>query len=211
MLRNRKKIILATLSILAIIASIIICIVVRIATEEERVYKKYEQIELGMTMDEVKKLLGKPEETLEKYFEEDDYISKAFALAEYGYVNAEFWYYRGREYDENVKADIDFDMDYEFQPYYQIRIAFNSGGEVIEAYFNSKSHYFSLLDDYGSGDDKIVKEIEYLDGAHVLGEQNEKVKISFEDGSAYLGEVEILTDEDGEYIDHRWSMFHINE
>ena len=162
---------------------------------EKTVFEKYETIELGMTLDEVKSILGKPEETLEEYFEEDDVFGAALALNEYGYYNADFWYYRGAEYDDNVKADMDFDYNYEFKPFYQLRVTFQEG-KVVETYFNSQAQYFSILDDYGGGDDKTMKSIEYLD--------DEYAEIYFEDGSVYLGAVEILNDGDKKYIDHRW-------
>ena len=171
---------------------------------EESLYEKYEKLELGMTMDEAEDILGKAEETEAKYFDDENTIAAGMTLATYGYINADFWYYRGEEYDKNVKADNEFDLEYEYLPYYQLRVTFNAEGKLVEAYFNTETEYFSL-GDYGAGEDKKIKSVEYLDGAHEEGENKENAKLFFEDGSAYLGEVKFATDYFGEeYIDHPW-------
>ena len=171
---------------------------------EESLYERYEKLELGMTMDEAEDILGKAEETEAKYFDDENSIAAGMAWATYGYINVDFWYYRGEEYDKNVKADNEFDLEYEYLPYYQLRVTFNAEGKLVEAYFNTEMEYFSL-GDYGAGEDKKIKSVEYLDGAHEEGENKENVKIFFEDGSAFLGEVKFATNYNGEeYIDHPW-------
>ena len=209
--KYKKIIIISAAAILALVVAIIIILSVRAAHEEERLYKNYEKLEIGMTMKEVEKVLGKADETEAKYFEDVDGVSAGMAWATYGYINVDFWYYRGEEYDKNVKADNEFDLEYEYLPYYQLRVTFNAEGKLVEAYFNTETEYFSL-GDYGAGEDKKIKSVEYLDGAHEEGENKENVKIFFEDGSAFLGEVKFATNYNGEeYIDHPWGELVVDQ
>ena len=67
------------------------------------------------------------------------------------------------EYDKNKKASDNFDLSYDYQPYYQIRITFDKSGKVIETYFNSNTETLTLSD-YGSYKDKTMESIEFLDG-----------------------------------------------
>ena len=106
---RNKKILIITASIILAVSIIFTVIGCSLQDRPEAMLEKYEKIELGMTMVEVQEILGMPEESIAQYFEEDDYISAAFARMRYGYYNADFWYYRGREYDDNLKADMDFD------------------------------------------------------------------------------------------------------
>lgn len=208
--RNKKTITLVSSIILVVLAATIAFLLLRTLFDDKIAYKKYQKIELGMTMEEVEAILGKPEETKDTHYDEDssdigDAISAGFDWAQYGHLNADFWYYRGPEYDKNLEADLEGNWNYDFQSYYQIRITFNQYGKVIEAYFNTKTDYLAY-DDYGSNEDKTLSSFEYLDGSHLTteGETTEKIRLYFEDGSAYLGELEVL----GEYGDfsaeHPW-------
>lgn len=164
------------------------------ANEDKRMFKKYEKIELGMTMEEVEDILGEPEDVYDTHPDEEQDFSTAIDTAMYGYYDADFWYYRDKEYDKNVEAGDNFDLDYDYQPYTQIRIVFDKSGKVIEAYFNTNTDIFSLSD-YGGGEDKTMTEIEFLDGEWDSKKaSNEEVRIDFEDGSSFLGTLSIKKD-----------------
>ena len=201
-LHKRKAI--AAGAILLVTITALIILLISCAGGAKVSYEDYSKIELGMTMDEVKKTLGKPHEELAKYTDDD--MSIGLATATYGYCNVDIWYYRSEEYNDNEKAANELDFDYEFKTYEQIRIVFNEDGKVIEAYYNPVCEYDTLFDDYGGGDDKEMTSIEYLDGEHKKTETKEQVRMIFEDGSDYLGEVKIYNKK----IEHRWGTFAID-
>ena len=201
-IKYKQKIIIIGASVLAAVAILITVIAVYNANEEKRMYRKYEKIELGMTMDEVEDILGKPEDVADTHVDDDD-VSSAFDAAIYGFSDADFWYYRGKEYDKNMKASDNFDLSYDYQPYYQIRIAFDKSGKVVETYFNTNTDLFSILTDYGSSKDKKMTEIEFLDGEYDSKKTSyEAVKIDFDDGSSYVGTVHIYKGTNT--FTHRW-------
>ena len=130
-IKNGKKKLVVAITIILAVAIIFAVTCCSPQESPESILEKYEKIELGMTMSEVEEILGAPEKKVDKYFDDDDYFSAAFAVAEYGYYNADFWYYRDSQYDQNLKAEMNFDLDYEFKPYCQIRVTFDSEGKVI--------------------------------------------------------------------------------
>lgn len=199
--RNRKKAIIFGCAVLGVIAILLSLLIFWSSITEKIAYGKFEKIELGMSMETVEGILGKPDETYNTHIETDDSslgsalgsaLSQASAERRYGYLDADFWYYRGNEYKDNEKADLNFEWG-EFKPYYQIRITFNAQGKVIEAYFNTETAY-DALDDYGAGESKTLKSVEYLNRMHT------KARLCFQDGSAYLGKVEEMDD----YLAHPW-------
>jgi len=200
---NKKKIIIISAIAVAIVALIVAAIIIipRLVedAEDENILEQYDKIELGMTREEVEEILGEPEDTHSEHIEDEDWMDKVLALSRYGYADADFIYYRGKEYDENLEADENFDLDYELQTYYQIRVTFDTEGKVIECYLNTVTNYFAI-DDYG-GTDKVVSTLELLD--------NGTAKITFEDGSKYLGGYEIETENGTEYIDHPWGEIEV--
>ena len=70
----------------------------------------------------------------------------------------------------------------------------------------------SILWNYGSRDEKTVSTFEFLDGAHELTETTEKVRITYDDGSAYCGEREVFTDRKTKEtaIDHPWGVYTVS-
>lgn len=210
-LKNKKKqvIIAASIILAAVVAVIVFAIIGAAGKTPEAMLKKYEKIELGMTMSEVKKILGKADEKDDKYFDEEEEFSIAASIITHGYYNADFWYYRGSGYEENVKAIEEFKWDQEFKPYYQIRITFNSDGEVIETYYNAEIDSLLMFDDYGTSD-KTVTTVEYLDGEDTADEDKEMVKIYFDDGSVYLGEVKIVSTKGDKTMEHPWGDIEID-
>lgn len=210
--KYKMIIIISAAAVLAIVATIIIIVSLKDAHEEENLYKRYERLELGMSMEEVEDILGKAEEVESKYFEDESGLGAGIALSIYGYINADFWYYRGDEYEENIKAMESLDAEYEFLPYYQLRVVFDADGKLIEAYFNTNMEFSIFRDEYGAGDDKVLTSVEYLDGSHSEDETKENAKLFFEDGSAFLGEVEFAKNSmDEEYIKHHWGDLYINQ
>lgn len=209
-LKNKKKLLIIAASIIlaAVVTVIVIAIIGAASKTQEARLEKYKKIELGMTMSEVKKILGKADETEAKYFDEEDEFSIGAAIVTHGYYNADFWYYRGSEYKENIEALENFEWDYEIKPYYQIRITFNENGEVIETYYDAIIDSLITFGDYGTGD-KTVTTIEYLDGEETADEDKEQVKLCFDDGSIYLGEVKIVSSKYEKKIEHPWADIEI--
>jgi DNA-binding XRE family transcriptional regulator len=199
--KHKMKIIIAGVALVLAVIAIIVCVSIYSANEYERMFANYEKIELGMTMDEVEDILGKAEDT---HVEENKgYVAEGMAEAIYGFANAEFWYYRGAGYDENQKALENLDLNAEYQPYYQIRISFNENGKVVETYFISECSEIAVLTDYGTNEDKELLSFEFLnDTTDIKGEED--VKLTFEDGSVYLGTVELLKNNK---INHPWGDF----
>lgn len=200
--RNPKKAIISGCAILGIVAILLPLFIFWSSIVEKVNYGRFEKIELGMTMDEVEDILGKPDETQNTHSESTDdigsIIGSAFDEDRYGYLDADFWYYRGKEYKQNEKAALNFEWG-EFKPYYQIRITFNAQGKVIEAYFNTETAY-DASNDYGCGEDKTLKSVEYLN------RMRSKARLTFEDGSAFLGNAE----EYYGYIIHPWGKLQID-
>ncbi len=202
--KYKKILILAAVGLLVALVAVILCVTILSATEEERMFEKFEMIELGMTMDEVEEILGEAEETGDTSLA----ILTRIAIEEYGYAEADFWYYRGKEYDKNMDKIESLDLDYEFEPYDQIRIAFNDDGEVIEAYFHANM-LESLMSDYGVGEDKEIDSIQYFDKSDKVTakpEQAVTAKICFTDGSVYLGKIDVDTNAVGDEVTvkHPW-------
>ena len=151
--------------------------------------EKFHELTLGMTMDEVREIFGEPEETVSKYNEKGGDFNEALILLEYGYCDADFWYYRSNSYYKNEKAweDVltdDPSLDEDMQNYSVIRITFENG-KLIEAFYNADIPFNIYADDYECREDKTVDTAEHLEGFK-LG-YTSKIKLSFTDGSLYLG------------------------
>ena len=151
--------------------------------------EKFNQIELGMTMDEVKAILGDAEETLSKYVSSSNQFQEALVLVDHGYCNADFWFYHSTSYYENEDAFNDAltedpDLDYEMKPYTTVRITFKEN-VVIEAFYNADIPYNFYANDYECREDKTLASVTHY-GEIVTYDEN-KVKFTFTDGSVYLG------------------------
>ena len=214
LIKYKKKIILAAAALIIVVAAILVGASVWKATEDDRMLKKFEQIELGMTKAQVEELLGEAEETFKSKLSGVSALD-AVTEQEYGYADAEFWYYRGAEYDKNVDKFESLDLEYEFEPYYQLRIAFDNTGKVIEAYFNAEM-MFTLLNDYGSDEGKDPESIQYFDEKGKTTTKTEDAataNIRFKDGSVYLGKVEVGIDRTTKKLSvkHPWGIDPIEE
>lgn len=170
-------------------------------TESESAFRRFVNVELGMTTDEVGSILGKKDEELGVYYGELDYsnvVSAVFDEETYGYINCTFWYYRGSEYEIN-EANTDF--NYEYQPYYQIRVAFKEG-RVIEAYFDFEFRYFAITDYCLNSN---PKSIDYLDDNFDDDRVAEKrVRVIFDNYSVFLGTVSFISENGTQKIDAPW-------
>lgn len=150
---------------------------------------KFNQIELGMTMDEVKEILGDAEETLSKYVSPPNEFKEALVLVDHGHCNADFWFYRSASYYENEDAFEDAftedpDLDYEMKPYTTVRITFKEN-VVIEAFYNADIPYNFYANDYECREDKTLASVTHY-GEIALNDKN-NVKFTFTDGSVFLG------------------------
>ena len=128
-------------------------------------------------------------------------------ILQYGLVNCDFWYYNGEEYLQNFEADKNMDLTWEFLPYYQIRIAFDADGSVIEAYYDLEHEYTD--NDYEGK--KITTAIELNGGAFDPDADTCDVLITFSDSGMYLGTVEISGNEPIFCLTHPWGETYLNE
>lgn len=178
------------------------------------VSKSYTELSLGMSKEEVQTLLGEPHATHGTFSKKTgssvaDGWDEAKVLLEYGYLNCDFWYYRDYQYEKNLEIAAREEEDlmnnkwesdkYEYLPYQQIRLTFDKDGTLIEMYYNTCFEE-GIWNDYGVGD-KTVSELTFLETAPQINgdipmSNKAKVKILYEDGSAYCGTVDIEKSEE---------------
>jgi len=206
--RNNKKklmILIASLSVI-LISAVMICIFLfgSQGSSPETLLEKYDQITLGMTMDEVRAIFGKPDHTHAEYLKGTSSLGseweEAMSLVNYGYYNADFWYYHSQSFYENEEAMnqvfTDPDLDYEMQPYTKLRIAFKDG-VVIEAYYQSDIKYDFYGDDYDCKEDKTVASVTYLE--EIKYNELNPIRITYTDGSIFLGKLTVSKGSQGKY------------
>ena len=203
---NKRTLILIlsiTLSVI-LIAAIATAAILMIQRNNDPAYQakltldKFNQITLGMTMDEVQTIFGDPDEKVSKYDDSGSDFNEALILAEYGYCDADFWYYRSKSYYENEKVWEDFleNPDYSMQNYSTVRITFQDN-KVIEAFYNADIPYNFYADDYECKKDKTVASAIHFEGFKT-GYTN-KIKLAFTDGSIYLGYCRV-TSQNSSYV-----------
>ena len=163
--------------------------------------KKFEKVELGMTREDVEKIMGDPDATYGTAPSGD-----VFDMVEYGYLDSAFWYYRDVRYDkmlkESKKAKENLDFSFEAEPWTQIRFTFDKTGALIEAYYNA-AYDSGLWNDYGTGT-KTIQSLEligeppvikasalYNDNAGFPTAGTALAKIVFVDGSIYVGKINL--------------------
>ena len=173
---------------------------------------KFTDIELGMTMDEVEKLMGKPDARENSHIESDDpdsldyQLEEAGMIIQYGLVNCDFWYYCGEEYQKNLEADKNMDFTWEYLPFYQIRVAFDKDGSVVEAYYDPEHEYTS----YDYEEKKETKAVEYPDCEFDADIESITALLTFSDGGMYLGTAEISGKDPLISLTHPWGKTNIN-
>ena len=218
--KNKKKIVIALVVVAVLSAAIVACFTVLDLTADSRMLKKYEKIELGMTMDQVEKIMGKADDTHTTGKSDPNSFSAMVDLSTYGYAESDFWFYYGREYEkmqkkydkmsfeEALEAEIEGEL--KIEPYCQARIVFDKDGKVIETYFNAVIDPEEIsFSQYGDGKDKVMSTIEFLEEENATTETTETsnskgesflnqfrdetkdARITFEDGSIYVGEVTV--------------------
>lgn len=168
------------------------------AFEPDRMLEKFNQVDLGMTREEVEAIMGEPEEIKSEASsqEDDDGIwGKYMQWDRYGYENRdyEYWYYRDAQYEKTEKAtqkaNEELDFGYKPEPWTQIRFVFDEDGELIEAYYNAA---FSGGYQTAYGDtEKVCTEVIPLQRMPYYETTENyasfKVEAHFEDGSIYIG------------------------
>lgn len=199
---SKKKIILIlAISLVAVAVITIACILLfgkgNHTETPATLLEKYEQISLGMTMDEVRAIFGEADHTHAEYLKGTSPLGskweEAMSLSSYGYYNADFWYYYSQEYYDNEDAlneafTSNPNLKYEMKNYTKIRITFKDG-VVIEAYYHPDIEYNFYADDYDCKVDKTVSTVTYF-GEVKLNTEND-VKITYADGSIFLGKLSI--------------------
>ena len=144
--------------------------------------KKFEKVELGMTREDVEKIMGEPDAT---YGTAPS--GNVFDMVEYGYLDSAFWYYRDAKYDDQK------DELLALEPWTQIRFTFDKTGALIEAYYNA-AYDSGLWNDYGTGEKEILG-MEFVGDAPIIerggipSELKPYARIAFKDGSYYRGEI----------------------
>lgn len=196
-LKKRWLILLiAAISLVAMAVLTVAIVIVVQKTEPSRMLKKYEQIKIGMTKEEILEIMGEPDES-HKPESSGDALLDALLVTEYGYMEGEYWYYRDSQYDKmekaSEKAKEELDLGFESTPWTQIRLTFSKGGALIEAYYNA-AYDSGLWNDYGTGEKEILS-MEFVGDAPIIehggipSELKPYAKIAFKDGSYYRGEI----------------------
>ena len=175
------------------------------AGEPDRMLKKFEKIDLGMTKDEVLAIMGEADEIVDmadvwadKKSDSgvwDEYV----AWKQYGYTERdyEYWYYRDAQYEKTEKAtkqaNKDLDFSYEPEPWTQVRFVFDDDGKLIEAYYNaafSGGYKTAYGDEEKELDEVIVlSKMSYYES--LKEGQSFDFAIYFTDGSVFMGSLPI--------------------
>ncbi len=197
-----KKCFWALILVAVIGAGVMVFLKIRDTYEPERMLEKFEMIELGMTMDEVREIMGEPEETFKTTVTQasadafsDAVWDAVLMLEEYGHLDCRMWYYRDARYEKAKKDAQDQGKELDSsKSWMQIRLVFNEEKKLIEAYCNTDFEA-ELWNDYGAGK-KTVEEIIALDGTPEYYENLEQgseydFKVRFKDGSIYIGKLPI--------------------
>jgi len=183
--------ILAVLILTALTVGMIAGLKIWDAYGPERMLEDFEQIRIGMTMDEVEDVMGDPDATIK--------IEKDTSGKYGGYSDSVCWYYRDAKFDEAVeasdKAAEEWDLSFEPDPWTQVRFVFDKEGVLVEAYYNA-SFKEALWNDYGAGPKKLKNQV-FVDETPVIGADGypsipePEMKIYFEDGSIYYKNVKL--------------------
>lgn len=190
--KNLRLIIIIAVACVLIAATVITSVVIYRSREGIRLAKKFEKVDIDMTMAEIEDIFGEPEEAVEIVYDENSesfghQLAAELDREKYGYINCDFWYYRSAEYYKNVELkSTSSDDNLEFEPYVQVRIAFDKKtGKVIEAYCNQNAD-FTIIKDY-KGKKNDVKSLTLPDNDSGKVFFDENTKIVFDDDSMYIG------------------------